>query len=476
MRRLLVVGAVAVAVSSGFAVGSGSDAAPGVTAAACQKVAVAAVIGGKHVCLKVGQLCKRALDARYHRYGFHCHTTGRLTKPAPQAINPRIVVTGPEEMVFDWSRDRCDDTDIPDLPARAFRDASGRVQLISSHDVTRRMVGPDLGHLTHDCTVVLGSKYNPDPAAFDDKQWISSVYTTDGTTVYALLHAEYQGNTHPGKCPSGQYFQCWWNTIVLAVSKDGGNSYQHLGPRNGLVAAIPYRYRPDKGSGIDGSEGEFGPSQIVRNPSNGYYYAIIGEKIQPRAPGEPIRAGSCIIRTRNLADPTSWRAMDASGAFSRTFIDPYTHTGGSPRTYACAQYIETRPYGTDGRPADMPRGSPFNPSLSWNTYLQRWLIVGTDQADPETGANTWGVYFTVSKDLRTWRTQRLVIAKKMIFDYTCGDPDPIAYPSVIDPASPSRSFETTGKTAYLYYTSYHYPNCQQTLDRDLVRVPITITR
>jgi hypothetical protein len=49
-----------------------------------------------------------------------------------------------------------------------------------------------------------------------------------------------------------------------------------------------------------------------------------------------------------------------------------------------------------------------------------------------------------------------------------------AFPSVIDPGSTSRNFETVGKTAYLYYTQFHYTNCQQTLDRDLVRVPIAI--
>jgi hypothetical protein len=47
---------------------------------------------------------------------------------------------------------------------------------------------------------------------------------------------------------------------------------------------------------------------------------------------------------------------------------------------------------------------------------------------------------------------------------------------VLDPASTSRNFETTGKNAYLYYTQFHTQNCQQGPDRDLVRVPITISR
>ena len=33
--------------------------------------------------------------------------------------------------------------------------------------------------------------------------------------------------------------------------------------------------------------------------------------------------------------------------------------------------------------------------------------------------------------------------------FECGDPDPIAYPSLLDPSSPSRTFETTGRHPYL---------------------------
>ena len=30
-------------------------------------------------CLRRGQYCKRGYDRTYHRYGFHCHRSGRLT-------------------------------------------------------------------------------------------------------------------------------------------------------------------------------------------------------------------------------------------------------------------------------------------------------------------------------------------------------------------------------------------------------------
>lgn len=45
----------------------------------CQPGRTHAVIGGRHVCLRAGQRCRPARDARYHSYGFHCHS-GRLTR------------------------------------------------------------------------------------------------------------------------------------------------------------------------------------------------------------------------------------------------------------------------------------------------------------------------------------------------------------------------------------------------------------
>jgi hypothetical protein len=58
------------------------------------------------------------------------------------------------------------------------------------------------------------------------------------------------------------------------------------------------------------------------------------------------------------------------------------------------------------------------------------------------------------------------------YTYECGDPDPVAYPSLLDPESKARNFETTGKRAYLCFTRSNYRFCSETLDRDLVRVPI----
>ena len=122
---------------------------------------------------------------------------------APPPPIMELIVTGPEETVFDWSEVHCvhplGPQNIPDAPTHAFRDASGRVQLIIAHDVNYRMIGPDLNTLEMDCNApVMLSTFDPDPGMFSDGEWINSVYTEDGQTIYALVHNEYRGQLSSG--------------------------------------------------------------------------------------------------------------------------------------------------------------------------------------------------------------------------------------------------------------------------------------
>ncbi|MFV1962483.1 MAG: hypothetical protein ACC658_11725, partial [Acidimicrobiia bacterium] len=98
---------------------------------------------------------------------------GTTDKPPTPIVVQKLVVTGPEEVVFDWTTDRCEPEHIPDIAARAFRDASGNVQLTIGHYVNYRMVGPDFDSLVSDCTApVLASDFDADPSQFNDSEWI----------------------------------------------------------------------------------------------------------------------------------------------------------------------------------------------------------------------------------------------------------------------------------------------------------------
>jgi hypothetical protein len=437
-----MVAAAAVASGSG---GARNASVPNVTVHRCARGGVPARIAGKHVCLRAGQRCKRRLEGQYRRYRFHCDANRRLrrlkpkpTPPPPRAL--RMKAVGPAQVVFDWTTSRCEDLDIPDLPARAFRGSDGRIQLIAAHFINRRFVGPDLDHLTHECGIVLASDWNPDPATYDDHEWIAAPYTPDGSTVYALVHDEYHGWEH-GQCASTVYDpKCWFNAITLAVSTDAGKTYvDHSPPR--LVEGVPYRYVAG-----EGATGVFTPSNIVQNPRDGYYYTLAYVNLRDSY------IGNCLLRTKNLGDPGSWRAWSGGTSFVTTFVDPYGDNP-NPAQHLCIPVSR-----------EEPRDLQPN-SLTYSTQARQWLLVG--QA-------LQGAYFALSPDLIHWTTPELFYPAQVTWNYKCGDPDPIAYPSLIDPKSTDRNFGTVGTTAYLYFTQFHYSNCQQTLDRDLVRVPIEI--
>jgi hypothetical protein len=360
-----------------------------------------------------------------------------------------IAIIGPEQTVFDWSRDACEPRDIPDTPARAFRDSRGRVQLIASHYVNRRELGFDLDRLTHRCEVIMRSGYDPQPQSYDDREWIASPYTRNGRTVFALVHEEYQGYNHPGACSSGELLKCWYNAITFARSDDGGRSYRQPGGAAKLVAASPYRYEPDAGA-----YGLFTPSNIVYRKTDRHYYVLVRSG-EHGAQGY----GVCLLRTRRLADPASWRAWDGSG-FGVRFIDPYR---------------EKDPQGEHTcEPVARPQIDRMSMSLTWNTYLDRYLLVG--EAAGRFPSATIGIYYSTSEDLVHWSRRSLLREVEAPWTFECGDRQPVTNPSVLDPASRSRNFETSGRRPWLYFTRFHYAHCEQTLDRDLARVPLVLQK
>jgi len=358
-----------------------------------------------------------------------------------------IEIVGPEQTVFDWSRDACEARDIPDAPARAFRDAAGRVQVIASHYVSRRLVGPDFDHLKHPCDVIMRSGYDPRPEDYDDREWIASTYTPNGKTIFALVHEEYQAYQHPGECASGELLKCWYNAITFARSDNGGRSYRQPDGPAKLVAAAPYRYGPDTGA-----YGIFTPSNIVGS-ADGHYFVLA----RVGAFGAQA-AGTCLMRTSDIAEPGSWRAWNGSN-FGVRFIDPYREQA-QPAHHTCETVA----------PDQIDRMSM---SLTWNTYVQRYLLVGEAAGS---SPDTIGFYYSTSKDLINWSKRNLIREVEAPWTYECGDRDPATNPSLLDPESRSRNFETTGRRPWLYFTRFHYQDCEQTFDRDLARVRLELSK
>ncbi|MEX3014182.1 hypothetical protein [Gymnodinialimonas hymeniacidonis] len=364
--------------------------------------------------------------------------------PRAYAQDGPVQIAGEIETVFDWTTDRCEDYQIPDLPVRAFRNGAGQVSLILSHDSARRMTGPDFGNLTLSCDVLMTSAHNSAPDMFSNIEWIAATWI-EGETVHALLHNEHQGNRYTD-CRSAEYFQCWYNSITYARSDDAGATFERVIPApDHLVANIPEVYHPD-----EGIFGAFSPSNIIER--EGFYYAFI--KVQAYPFGDQ---HTCLMRTETLGDPDSWRYWNGS-AFEGRFGDPYRDDLQEMRVTTCT-------------PIALPEIAQMYEGITWNTELDRFILVGTT-SDPSRDPNPFGFYYALSEDLVNWEPRVPLLEVRL--PWRAGGPETTyLYPTLIDHDAPGQNFDTSGAEAYLYFTRLNFGSGH--LDRDLMRVRVEIT-
>jgi hypothetical protein len=330
-------------------------------------------------------------------------------------------VAGPKQVVFD-TRNGCEEIDIPDAPARAFRDDRGLVHLLATHFVARAMIGPSLNRLKRDCRVVYRSPKDINPADFQYKNWLFSFYTLDGRRVAALVHSEYDGDEIPGQCATPKApTNCWWNTVTYAQSLNGGYNFTEPAPPRNLVAAIPYRYVVGN---RENAYGYNGPSNILE--VGGFYYALINDwpyKLQ--------KFGPCLIRTANVFDPGSWRAWDGKD-FTIRFADPYREAMARPQDHVCEPVLAGS--------ADC---------LVQNVRTGIFIVTQFVPDDRFDGPP--GFYVQASRDLTHWSKPALVITFSDLRAAEGPGKWTYGYESLLDPAATDRNFSTVSDTPYLYY-------------------------
>ncbi len=196
------------------------------------------------------------------------------------------------------------------------------------------------------------SRYDRRPSAFQDKEWLFSPYTIDGRTVFALIHDEYQGYTRPDLCVARTNVRCWYNAVTLARSDDLGATFRHARPApNHLVAEVPYRFERE-------------PAAIRHLPAEqhrqeGRLLLLAGDHDRGT---ESRSSGTCVMRTKRLDDPTSWRAWDGDG-YDVSFVDPYREQV-DDADHVC-------------EPASPDEISDMSFSLTYNTYFGKYLLVAT---------------------------------------------------------------------------------------------------
>lgn len=368
-----------------------------------------------------------------------------LAMPAVAAEPPLAALTfvGPPELVFNPKRDACDGDDVPDTSARAFRDADGQVVVFAMHTLNRALRGPDFDRLKIECHPALRSNGDADPARYDDASWITATWTDDGRRVAALVHHEFQANTHPGRCAFKEYLACWYNSIVAVSSRDGGRNFERP-TVPAIVAAAPFRQ--DVGQGRH--RGFFNPSNIVGDgPARYFLSSTTGWTGQS--------AGPCLFRTTTPHDPSSWRAFDGT-SFAIRYGDPYRS---DPKPRPCLRIA----------PFPAPVGAVVRHRASG-----AWIAVFQAKADGARFAEP-GFYTTSSRDLLRWDEPRLLLAGHTLYDDPCGSGGRlIAYPSLIDRGAAGRNFDEVGDTAELFYTTLAVEGCRATSDRDLMRRRLAI--
>lgn len=376
---------------------------------------------------------------------------------AAPAAPPRldIAIVSDVTPVFRHADAACDSDDIPDAPARAFRTATGEVKVFAPHWRNRALRGPELTALRPDCAVVLEGAADEAPERYDDRLWIASSWTADGRIVHALLHGEYQGHRHPGRCATGRYTDCWYNAISLALSDDGGASFTRRPGGDAIIAAPARRYDPAARRHI----GFFSPSNILHH-DGAWFVLVFTEGFALPGTGVSQPRGTCLLRAQDIAEPASWKAWDGAG-FEVRLSDPY-QAGFIAPAHRCTP---VSPRSLRWLVTSVVRHAP---SGAFIALMQGSLPSGRGEAPRD------AIFASASWDLVSWSPATVVMEVGRPGSYRCGDPPPIAYPSLLDPSSPDRNFGTVGDTAELFMTRFNVPRCRLDMDRDLVRRSVSI--
>jgi len=368
------------------------------------------------------------------------------TVASPGAVS---VTAGEPEIVLRYRADSCEPEDLPDIQARAFRRTDNTVVLVSGNAPRNYwMAGTGFNALTRICSPVLVSGDDPRAEMFDAQEWIVSVYR-EGNVVHALVHNEYH-DPGPRNCKPGDTSPanpCWYNAITYASSTDGARTFRQLAAPAHVVAAAPKRWDPVTLRGAPGPYGYFSPSNIVRGRDGAFYAVFFAIPDRDRQ----TERGTCLMRTTNLAEPSSWRAWDGTG-FTIRMASAYVTDGAPPCAFIAPREL-----------ADL------HGSLTYNRYLDRYLLVGTSVESNGAGGYTCGFFFSLSPDLVRWTPRQLLRPARQPFPpcTTAGPEGSEIYPSIIDHADTSTNFEFSFQAPYLYYVRWN-----QGLNRDLLRVSI----
>lgn len=391
-----------------------------------------------------------------------------------------------------------------DLPARAFRTPDGTIAITLANYWTYLLRGSSFD--TEDLFIeadpvdpnvgaVYSSHHSQDPGAHRFREWISATYVNpyNQNEVLAVIHNEFQGHRIPGICESVDelgntvprtYGECWYNSLTLALSRDGGTTFrQPLLASDGLsqafLAGVPYRY-PDGGAGAP--IGMFSGTNIFTG-FDGKPYIMI----HAQAYGEQLR-GMCLARLdftyfEGNIQSVELRAWDGDD-FTVTFQNPYAVDD------AELEHLEHVQVGEVVSPREilaMPQ-SVIRVEISGHRLDGRFVTVGVARSGV-LGSSGPGIYYSVSQDPRfsayptRWGERQLLIpaftTNQDASTWQPSDGNPLKYPSLIPHGSSSPNFDVaTEPRVHLYYQEQLWVEAGEvrTLNRALKRQVLNLNR
>jgi hypothetical protein len=362
-------------------------------------------------------------------------TPAAIAQTTPAVPTVTGTLEGPRTAIFSSPENSCDSNDVPDAMPRAFRDYTGTIHFSSASSELFQSLGPTLETLQHSCDRAFKSANDPNPADYNDEEWLDSFFTLDGKNIAVLAHTEYHGWAVQGECNvqgNNQYSACEYDSDTFHLSSDGGYHFTTPLPPGNFVAGFPYQYQID-----DGPMGYSVDSNMIE--LGGWYYAVATDVSWPPNCSGGSGSNPCLVpyggaplRTQNVFDPASWRAWGGSD-FSVSFADPYAGPVSHPEEHV----YEPVPYMIYINGIYLYKTSGLVVAALWDYW--------------DGALGTPGLYLTTSTDMIHWTKPTLFVTRN---DLMANDPKGnflYVYFSLIDPNAPDLNFSVIGDEPYLYF-------------------------
>ncbi len=410
---------------------------------------------------------------------------GLLLLTGPSAAQSTAItgihVVGQPVLVFDHLVDKREPDHIPDLPATAWKEADGTVNVTVNHFEWYRLRGSDLESVASDPRKIFSSRTNASDVVeshYNYHHWPAAPYTFDGRTIYALSHTEWYACLLAGDCNNFQpptavstgnyYLNSWANTLNSMVSSDGGASWAMNGLNGAHVVSnesFTWTGSQPLADGIyrvaTNHSGNMSPSRIIKEGNYYYAFSWLNHRdfahINAITKAAPIdKYDWVLMRTTNPAQAAGWEGwvsgsnwvpMVSHGftAFSPRMAGGGMNAGQAQMIYDTNAHLYIAIFVVWGTPG--PIYYVTTPSLANPVWSDAVAIGGSAgvQINPRTPASC-STGFMVTN-----------------------------YVSIIDSHSDGFNFEFTDGDPWLFYAFNPALNCQgDNLARDMYRLRLSV--